>query len=260
MTIMFNNETQLSSFIPLLGLKKDQFAVFGGNRLSISSDLTLARSLTSWIREHYEEKLLRSICRKNFIIGEEWLTLEKILHKSVDLAQISQAADSTLFDEILQLLEKEPFLSISGIVDFRLRAYKNILYEIIEKGIGILSLEREKWEFIELLQYFLALQDSLCRLVHVLYKDEQYILVDENYNEIKCFVPTELSRPFDANEITQEDQLLSSLISIAPERIMIHNDENKMPTEFSEILRCVFDWRIAYCNGCGLCKNYSCQI
>ncbi len=255
--VLFDDIKQLNTFI----LSYDGvYKIVGEKVLSISFGVSAAKALTSWIRSHAEEWLIRSIYKKSFVLNNDAAEFENIVELSTNMARSSFSVNTAVFEEVLQLMENKNVLSISGIIRFRLNNYKKKLSNIIEKGIETLAFEREKANFIELLQYFVSLQEPVCRLVHITYNDERYSLVDECYNNVNCYLQTEFHKSLNQEEITQEDQLLSSLISIAPERIVIHDKENKMPEAFAETLKLVFGWRLVFCKGCGFCKSLSCQL
>ena len=257
MTLIFDDVTQVESFVLLLKQLSKDYRITDGKILSVSADRLLAKVFTIWIRSQYEEKFLYTICRKNFALSGERLELDKISKACSLLAAKSKKLENVLFNEILQLLEENKQLSVSGVVHFRLSKYRKSLIDIVEKGIEQLAFEREKTNFIELLQYFVSLQDPVYRMVHIVYNcdDNQFKIVDECYDTINCCLNNDLTQTFNRSEITQEDQMLSSLISIAPERIVIHDTEKKMSETFSETLKLVFGWRLVFCGGCGLCKK-----
>ncbi|MGI6093735.1 MAG: sporulation protein YtxC, partial [Negativicutes bacterium] len=59
-----------------------------------------------------------------------------------------------------------------------------------------------------------------------------------------------------ASEINYEDLLITSLISIAPYNIMLHNHDINSSQNVVVTIKNVFEGRVALCEGCHICKEF----
>ena len=141
---------------------------------------------------------------------------------------------------------------LDGFYKFRMKDYTAYLDTLIYDAAEKISAEKELDEFVKLLKYFVSIGDSSCDRIHVVYRNGNYTLFDDNGNS-----PLDellIMYEFSDTEHLPEDELLSSLVSIAPKKIIFHNvvevDENL------KIICKVFENSIEYCDGkCERCRE-----
>lgn len=124
---------------------------------------------------------------------------------------------------ILNFLSNNSYMHLSGFIQFRLTEYKNLLSELIEKNINDIKIQNEYKEFIAMLKFFVDTQKNRAPKLHVIFeKDGDYTILNE-YNKnitddcFKDFINDNKNRI-----LSNEDLLISSLISLAPKKIIIH--------------------------------------
>ena len=118
-------------------------------------------------------------------------------------------------------------------------------YNIIDKVVEDYMIEKEYNEFIKLLKYFVDIQD--CKL------EEVNIIVQRNGSyEVKDSKGLDIFKDF-LNEITDiaeegiiniEDIIISGLITNAPKKIKIYNEEYCINKEFIQTIKSVFGERV----------------
>lgn len=157
-----------------------------------------------------------------------------------------------IINQILKYFNKNKDLNIEGFVRFRLKDYIEELNFAVERAVDEFIVQKEYNEFIDLLKYFVDLQEPRVSVVHVLQEEDgSFQIMDRNHN----FINNEYLEGYLADilneEVNHEDLLISALINVAPLKIVLHfNDE-----EVEETVRSIFDERVELCKGCELCQK-----
>ena len=164
-------------------------------------------------------------------------------------------------DAIIQYIEKRLYhflshsakLSLDGFVQFRLKEYTALLERAASAAVDVYLAEREYAEFITLLKLFVSTQPSLEAAVHVCAgKTGKYRLFGRDGEEIEKATYADLT---DIETLTEEDVLLSVLITLAPREITFHGVQNIGNVRLLETVMKVFDGKVHICEMCTLCKN-----
>ncbi|MFW5787855.1 MAG: sporulation protein YtxC, partial [Halanaerobiales bacterium] len=182
--------------------------------------------------------------------------------KSLSLKHLNTEEDNSLariirkreiVSQILGYFNKNRELNIEGFVRFRLKSYIQDLRYAVQKAIDDFNVEKEYNEFIDLLRYFVELQEPQRGPVNVLKKGDSFELLDEKGREIddphmeKCL--QELTA--EQNQVEFEDLLISALVNISPAEVILHFRDS----EVIEVLGCIFREKIVLCEGCDLCDS-----
>ncbi|AZO95727.1 putative sporulation protein YtxC [Halocella sp. SP3-1] len=154
--------------------------------------------------------------------------------------------------EIQKYFNKNQDINIEGFVRFRLKDYISDLNCAVEEAVDDYIIEKEYNEFIELLKYFVDLQEPRISMVHVLQKeDKSFQIYDKLGNKINNeYLEGYLSEMFD-EDVEHEDLLISALINVAPVKIILHFDDS----ETEETVKKIFGDRVEVCTGCQMCKK-----
>ncbi|MBA4601645.1 putative sporulation protein YtxC [Thermoactinomyces mirandus] len=149
-------------------------------------------------------------------------------------------------------LDEYQHLAVDGFSCFRLKTYWKTLAICVEEAIHTHLLNRRYKEFINLLRTFVQLQIPKLPLVHVIHKGKN------QFHVVKADGTPILAREMEPSflEIAEStsshgDYMISILLSMAPERIMLHTSspqENVIQTLFK-----VFEGRVMICDGCSKC-------
>ncbi len=157
-----------------------------------------------------------------------------------------------IISRLLQYFDKYKNLNIEGFVRFRLKDYVRQLKLAVDKAVDDLIVEKEYNEFIELLKYFIEIQEPQIPLVHVLRNEDKSfeILNSEKETIHTDYLEGYISELID-EEVKYEDLLISALINLSPGKIILHFDD----CEVEEAIRNIFEDRVMVCLGCDFCRN-----
>ncbi|WP_271628543.1 putative sporulation protein YtxC [Caldicellulosiruptor sp. DIB 104C] len=220
----------------------------------------IAAALCNVIIDYTKEKLICKLVDENYYFLDG-IEKEKILFES--RKRMDEIVESSGFSNIryeiikkvLDFLDYNFEFNFEGFLTFRLKEYLKIINNIIEDAASKYFLEREYIQFINLLKYFLDLQNTKIDLVHIVPDEEAYILYDKELKEIKDEFFEMLSRNLKLN-LSKEDILLSRLISLSPQQVIFHRHySSNLSQDILEILSLVFEQRIRFCDECEIEKS-----
>ncbi|AEV70422.1 putative sporulation protein YtxC [Acetivibrio clariflavus] len=226
--------------------------------------LSISNGLADYIIKEYEEKLLLRIINSNYcyfnsIEKKEILRLALLIIKNDDknflnsLFQIRRR--NIIIKKLVDYFESSNKVILDGFVNFRLKDYIKDLEEIVDKAVDEFLTEREYKEFIRLLRYFVDIQEPKFNVIHVLVDyDNKYILLDEKKKEITNECIQEFMSDIPEGEINYDDLLVSSLITMAPKKVIIHSADNFRNKELLETIKNVFWGKAVICPDCELCS------
>ncbi|SHE32364.1 putative sporulation protein YtxC [Desulforamulus putei DSM 12395] len=224
----------------------------------------VADIISDLIINHWEKAILADIIRENYYFFNE--EEKKIIYQyALDYANGERVfpgrmdrldRKNFIIKKLVEFLEQSDSIVIDGFINFRLKEYLNEIKEALDQAVDDYLMEREYREFIQLLKYFVEIQEPKVELVNVLINARgSYKLLDEQHNPISSeFLEGFILDVMD-HEINYEDLLISALITIAPNKIVFHGgSQSKNGTTVSTI-RHVFEGRVTECSGCKLCQK-----
>lgn len=223
----------------------------------------VSNALADYIIRQYEEKLISRIINSNYCYFNS-IERKEILNKAL---RITRNDDKNFFNSLFQVRRRNTIvrklvdyfdssnsLILDGFVNFRLKDYVKDLEEIVDKAVDDYLMEREYREFIRLLRYFVDIQDPKFDTIHVIASfDNRYILLDETKKEITNECIQEFISEISEEEINYDDLLVSSLITFAPRKIVIHCTGQLRNKELLETIKNVFPDKVFMCSGCEIC-------
>lgn len=212
--------------------------------------------LTQWERDH-----VRLILRKkHYLQQDNWpMVLEKVLdnlNNGQGQAQVYHVHRKTsLVTQILSCLDYNSVFDIEGFLSFRAQEYKKEVNKAVEYAIDEFVIEKEYFEFIQLLKHFVDSQRPRLDSLHVGITSQGKFHL---YNNDGVKVTHQFIEDYqldNINELCYEDLLVSALIAVAPRQITLHiryeGYKDTMQTIRSVFGDCVHD-----CKGCKLCENF----
>lgn len=150
-----------------------------------------------------------------------------------------------VWTRIMDHLRSNHELIFDGFVRFRLKDFLKELESSVDRAVDDLLIENEYNEFIKLLQYFVEIQEPKVDEVHVLQQeDKRYMLLDSNLRIIQNDMLEQLAREISEKEISHDDLLISSLITIAPCKITIHEYDKIKNVELLNTINNVFTGKV----------------
>ncbi|GGA52809.1 hypothetical protein GCM10007416_27370 [Kroppenstedtia guangzhouensis] len=145
-------------------------------------------------------------------------------------------------------------LAVDGYFQFRMKRYRDILMKLVEHAIDEYLLDQEYREFIDLLRYFVSIQQPKVPLVHVLHIGiRRFRLLDGEGRPLQMKEMDHTVEELMDQVTSHEDLIVSTLLTVAPEQVVLHTrnrEENVVCT-----LMQVFEDRITICNGCSGCRH-----
>ena len=96
---------------------------------------------------------------------------------------------------------------------------------------------------------------SNCELVHLIYTNENSILLDENKNVIN--IDDDIFKAKYLSDITfsSNDYALNTLLTLLPKKIHVHLIDNCVD-EFIHTIGLIFENKVEVCTDCNICKIY----
>lgn len=225
----------------------------------------IADIISDIILSHWENILLKEIIRENYYyFGDE----EKNLIYNYALRHINQEGEdsrnaiywlnrkSKILQKLLEFLRHSNRIIIDGFIRFRLKEYMNELRDATDKAVDDFLIEREYGEFIQLLKYFVEIQEPRVEVVHVqIMAGGIFKLFDDKQQPIRSDYLEGFIIDLVDNEINYEDLLISALITIAPKRITLHYKNDGSQSATLDTIKNVFTGRVSECKGCSLCAS-----
>jgi len=223
----------------------------------------ISRIVTEAIVNNWEEKLIKKILKYNYFYLSEkekdsiCMTAQKLLKDENGLLPggfYKLTRKNKIMREILEYLSSNDTIIIDGFVNFRLNSYIKELSDTIEKAIEVFITEREYNEFIKLLKYFVDIQECKVDVLHLIPTAEgKYLLLDGSKKKINGEIFEEIRADIAEGDINYDDLLISTLITISPRKIYMHNLDSFNNKELVKTITNVFNDRICICHGCDMC-------
>lgn len=231
------------------------YFAFGGNEIIFDRFIT---SLANYIIKKYERKLLKHILHTNFNELKNF-KLQEIINYIGELESDKElgyfARQKTVKNGLYDYFEEKNTANIEGLVVFRLNEYKRILNSVSERLLDIYMLNKEYEEFIGLLRYFVNVQTNRPNLIHIVVGDVGlYTVLNEKKEDITSECISDLVCPEELDVDNFDDLLISILITLAPEKIIVHNSEKIKNVELFGTMEKVFE-KVIYCSSCELCNT-----
>ncbi|EOD00910.1 putative sporulation protein YtxC [Caldisalinibacter kiritimatiensis] len=231
----------------------------------------VANILADVILDIYQQKYLNRYIAENYYYFSK-SEKDKVKEKAIEFLNKGESFStggmifkvsrkSKIIKSIVEYLETTDEIIIEGFINFRLRFFIDSIEEAVEKAVEEFLIEKEYNEFIKVLQYFVEIQEPKIELVNILIKgDKDYLLFDKNYRLINNDFFEEIADEIAESDINHDDLLVSSLITIAPNKVVIHFEYNNSYSsneyeELIKIIKNIFEDKVSICRGCKLCNK-----
>jgi len=224
----------------------------------------ISNALADYIIRQYEERLIARIINSNFgyfNAAEKKEILARALNviRNEDKSFINSLFQirrrNVIVRRLMDYFDNSNSIILDGFVNFRLKDYMKDLEDIVDKAVDDFLMEREYREFIRLLRYFVEIQEPKIDTVHVIVGyDNKYMLLDGSRKEITNECIQEYVNEITEGEINYDDLLVSSLITFAPRKVIIHSMGQFRNKELMETIKNVFYGRVIICQGCDICS------
>ncbi|SFI81221.1 putative sporulation protein YtxC [Thermoflavimicrobium dichotomicum] len=218
----------------------------------------LSQLIAEFICDIEEPEMIRELIHQNFQFhSPEMKKIEQYVSRMISKKQQNPKQNQVYYKEQLAkqitcFLKERNRLAIDGFTRFRLGWRRKELLTCIKEAIEEYLLDREYKEFIQLLKYFVSVQTSKIDFVHVIHKGKKsFQLLKEDGSPLKLREVDGVLQEVVEQTSSYEDFIVSTLLTIAPERMILHT---KHPKEnVIRTLLQIFEGRIVICRGCSEC-------
>lgn len=215
--------------------------------------------LSCLVIDELEEVFLKNILFKNYFYFDS-NERKRIIEICFDIFtdDFNECFDrkyNCLIKDFFNYLSQNNSIVLTGFINFRIKDYLSILENIVDEAVNNFIIEKEYLEFVSLLKMYVNSQISNCNVVHLVYNNQDSILLDESKNIIN--ISDDIFKAKYLSDITfsSNDYALNSLLTLIPKKIYIHLINNCVD-EFIHTLGLIFENRIEICTDCDICKIY----
>lgn len=219
----------------------------------------LAEILSNIIINYYEKGIVKRIISSNYFYFDdiEKKKISDICIESLLDVQNTEFLErkNIVFISFLKYILYNKSLVLDGFINFRLKDYICILDDAVDFSVNKFLIEREYAEFVSLLKIYINSKESISPMVHLVYINQESILIDEFGNLINTDSHIFETKYLSDISFSSNDYALNALLTLLPKKINIHlinSDED----EFINTLKLIFDNRIYICRDCDICKIY----
>ncbi len=218
----------------------------------------LSDIITDCIINFYEEKLVNHILNYNYFYFD-FYEKNEIIKECINLLDIKETSDFTYRKEcilanVFEYLTENNSMILSGFVNFRLQNYIKCVDSAVDIAVNKFILEKEYKEFIELLKLYIKSKEPNINSIHLIYMNEDSILLDENKNILAISQDVFNAKYLSDISFSSNDYILNTLLDLIPKELNIHLIQGD--DEFIKTLKLIFENRIHICNDCDICKTY----
>lgn len=215
--------------------------------------------LSSAIIEFYERDIIRHIISSNYFYFTE-IEQRRIFDIVNNYLYNNELIESYIRKDSINISCIEYFSNnksaiLDGFVNFRINDYIKIIDYIVDMAVNKFVIDREYTEFIDLLKCYINSKDCGTTDVHLIYQNEESILLDASKKIIDLDDSILNSKYLSDITFSSNDYTLNTLLTLLPQRIYIHLVDG-IQDEFINTLKLVFDDRVYLCNDCNICKIY----
>lgn len=236
---------------------------YKGNNIKDFNNI-VSNMLSFLVIDTFEESIIKKIILNNYFYFDN-IEIEKVFDICIDL--LSENNDEYSICDRLDLLSNIFYdyisnnkqIVLNGFINFRLKDYFSLLNSVVDIAVNKFIIEREYLEFISLLKLYINSQNSNLDIVHLVYYNNNCILLDENKNIIN--VDDEIFNAKYLSDITfsSNDYALNTLLNLTPKKIIIHL-VNYKEDEFINTIKLIFEDRYEICTDCKICSLYKTDL
>lgn len=223
----------------------------------------VAQATTEYILDILEKEIVRDLIVREygFEEPEELAAIESYCWHSSDPLQDplqnmeigTRHRKSRIYEELIQYFDQEHLLNIDGMVRFRLQRYTDELRDIIEYAIDEYTADKQYEEFISLLKYFVYIQEAKIPAAHLIHRGgHEFILLNEQMEPIETKQLDQFVVEMIDKEINYEDMIVSTLITVSPQKVYIHTRNPEM--QVIKTIQQIFEERASVCTSCPRCR------
>lgn len=207
------------------------------------------------VLDFYEPNLIKQLLNVNYFYfsDEEKKQIYDLCLTSVDFSN-SISMFNLISNSFYKYFLENKSVILDGFVNFRLTDYIKELDSMVDMCVNKFIIDREYNEFIALLKSYISSTPCGCGSIHLIYKNQESILLDSSKNIIDFCNDLINTKYFSDITFSSNDFALNSLLNLLPQKLYIHVIDEE--DDFINTLKLVFDNRVYICNDCDLCNLY----
>lgn len=216
---------------------------------------TFSLSFTELIIYLYEQKLLKTILKRNYFYfsSDEQDEILNICNSMLNDEESHHKKD-LIFLSVHEYIQNNSFMNLDGFINFRLKDYWEILDYLVDLAVNSFIINREYLRFIDLLQDYISSSESEIDVAHLIYLGKESILLDKNNNLIPIDEHIADAKYLSDISFSTNDYVLNTLLNLLPKKLFIHILEQE--DDFISTLKKIFKNRITICYDCEICNFY----
>lgn len=198
-------------------------------------------TLSDYMWTHQVEAFLKNYLRRNPLLTEQEAASGAA--KALSVAMSIKEGCDVIKEKLIEYFNSgSRYIIIEGFLQFRMQELKKDLTALADLCADELIAKREYEEFISLLRSFVDIQKPSDHEVHLFVEanGEHQLLDSEGHDML---TPEEL-----ASDITVDDLILSSLVSAAPCKIYLYNEQNSSNPQLLDTIKSIFAGRVLSVN------------
>lgn len=201
------------------------------------------------ILEH-EQGITESLERKKMmqyinlsLQGEEE---EGELRREIQISRIAAKAE--------EYFMADQQLSLEGFIRFRLKEFWDDWRSLVEYAKDEYLMDREFSGFIDSLKSLVSRQQSKLDLLHIVHLDDRNLyLYNQEWDRLYPYLENGISLELTGKQIRYEDLVMGVIISTAPNRLVIHSNQENHNIIY--MMKRIFEAKVEICSGCVECKR-----
>ncbi len=203
----------------------------------------IEKEIAEWIVDHYEYNIILDILNKNYE-GLTEVDKKEIIYSVINSLSFDRNSREKKIENCLKnYLKTENEINLQGFVRFRLKEYRSELEKVIDNTIDEYIVEREYFAFIDLLKEFISYQLPVLKFMEVYMSENGVTYKDEKGEDIKNYIDENVI--FDG-DLTEEDKLLTTLVTFAPEKVEIRFSDGYENEEIKRTIKLIFGERVKF--------------
>ncbi len=213
----------------------------------------LSDTLSVFIISNYEDNFINTQLKLDFFYFSSYERNDIFNNAKNTLSsnKIYTQKKKILKQSISKYIKKINKFYIDGFINFRIYDYKHFLNSILDQEIHEYVLQKEYYEYIQLLKEYISVKPSQTSDIHLIYSDKEKVLLD-NFGNI--ITTTDKKKYLSDISFSTNDFILNSILSLMPQKLTIHLHDKE--DNFIKFLKSIFEKKCIICCNCNLCSNY----
>lgn len=208
--------------------------------------------------DFYEPILIKDLINTNYFYfsTEEKKQIYNLCLTNIDFSS-SICMVNIISGAFYEYFAENKYVILDGFVNFKLKDFIKELDSVVDMCVNKFILDKEYNEFISLLKAYIQTTQSNSNIIHLIYKNQESILLDSSKNVIRFDNDFINQKYLSDISFSSNDFALNSLLTLLPKKLYVHLIDKE--DDFINTLKLIFGSRIFICTDCDLCNLYKTQ-